>query len=425
MATNELVIMVMNTDYGDYEAGRKEIVKRFLNQEDLTPDFFLLQELKQEVKEKNREFENALFARNYSKIEVNEVQNSYNMIMFKSELQGTQKGLTEPGGRYCAGQFTFAGKKILLVSFHGNNELDKEDKKLKDDPRFEAIKGENGTKKIKAIKQFRLGEYLEEFQDLKDANHCDHLIVGGDFNLNVDKLLVPDEIRAQSPTLGQELLRERQEDFIELFNRLNLQIVPYNSQKRKYEALICDSGLSDEAITVKVYTKKEKKDEAGNILTMDGNTLLQHFPDFTQNTLNHDPLLFTIKIAAGPALVQAPPAGVPAEVQAPTAEELEALAERVEAINVNDQVPSTGVQHQAPAHANQVPTEEVQAATAVEIEALAEGVAAIDFGNKEIQENSTNQKPGDNNPTNQKPEASGHSSKGTATGARSKSSKKE
>jgi hypothetical protein len=122
MASEEATnIMVMNTDYADYEAGRTEIVERFLNQEDLTPDFFLLQEVKV------KKFENVLTARNYSKIEVNEVQNSYNMIMFKSELQGTQKGLTEPGGRYCAGQFTFREKKILLVSFHGNKNLDTED----------------------------------------------------------------------------------------------------------------------------------------------------------------------------------------------------------------------------------------------------------------------------------------------------------
>jgi hypothetical protein len=250
-----------------------------------------------------------------SKAETIEKKSVYTMIM--AGHPGSQKMSEKP--RYCAGHFEFKRTThILLVSFHGNKNLDAEDLKLKKDPRFKDITEAN---QIKAIKQFRLGEYLKIFHKLKIDNKCHHLIVGGDFNLNVDKLLVPDEIRAQSPTLGQLLLEKRQEDFIELFNRLDLQIVPYNSQKRKYEALICDSGLSN-AITATVYIKEAKKDKAGNILKKDGDTFLEHFK-FSKNSLDHDPLLFTIKMKVPTTEVQLPTTKVQlptTEVQLPTTE---------------------------------------------------------------------------------------------------------
>jgi hypothetical protein len=341
--TNDLVIMVMNTDNGEkHEAGRTEIVERFLNQEDLTPDFFLLQEVKV------KKFEKVLIKKNYSKIEVNEVQNSYNLIMFKKELQGTQiEELTTTGGRYCAGQFTFRGKKILLVSFHGNNELDARGKELKTDQRFSRIKGENGSKQTRAIKQFRLGEYLEEFHKLKVDNQCDHLIVGGDFNLDMNKLLDVITIKRKTKKNGRKDLRERQEEFTSLFNSLNLKIVPYThqreGQKNKVDALICDKDLSND-IRVTVYCNK-----------YDGtveDTSIKNFP-FSQNTLDHHPLLFTIKITAPPTVVpiptaedQSPSTGVqiaPTGVLvAPTGVQVSPTV--VPIPTAEDQSPSTGVQ---------------------------------------------------------------------------------
>ena len=57
---------------------------------------------------------------------------------------------------------------------------------------------------------------------MKIANECDHLIVAGNFNLNMDELLMPSKIKAKKPTAGQLLLKEREEELIYLLEDLKL-----------------------------------------------------------------------------------------------------------------------------------------------------------------------------------------------------------
>jgi hypothetical protein len=309
--TNELVILVMNTDFATYDYRRDEEIKSFIEQLDPKPDFLLLQQVKVTTLKDRREpidqrvaIKNALVdyrasdgtPKSYISIEKEEsdafINNppierivSYNMIRYKEEHGGTQ--IRSNAKRYCAGQFTFNGsqtRQILLVSFHGNSQLDKTDLKLRDDLRFKYITKANQTK---AIKQYRLGEYLKIFHKLKNDNNCHHLIVGGDFNLNVDELL--DVITIRRTTPSQTLLTQRQEEFIQLFNSLNLKIVPYThlrDGKEKKDALICDNSLSND-IRVTVYCNKPD----GTV----GDTSIKNFP-FSENSLDHDPLLFTINI---------------------------------------------------------------------------------------------------------------------------------
>ncbi len=391
MAANEqtenLIILVMNTHHGKRERGesnfyrnRNSKIKDFFETLDPEPNFLLLQEVKKtffkgrtpwttQVVEgwgmierdhfdQREEILQALGdheatdgnrRRNYNSFEIKEDDGwiprnnpkylrieSYNMIMAKNGHPGSQK--TSETLRYCAGQFTFQGKAILFISFHGDQTLGKNET----DPRF-AGKDKSDCLRV----------YFQMFLELKESTNSDHLIIGGDFNINLD-----------TP------------EFIEILRDFPLKIVPYKKQRRgqtgtllrKIDALICDEELFSNDIKVTVYSKEQTVNPEGYD---DEGTLVKHFA-FSQNSLDHDPLLFAIKITV-------PPTGVPAEVQAPTAEELDALAERVGAINVNDQVPSTGVQHQAPAHANQVPTEEVQAPTAG-VQAPTAGVQALPTG---------------------------------------------
>jgi hypothetical protein len=318
--SNELVILVMHTDFATYVQSRDQEINSFFKQLNPKPDFLLLQEVKvTTLKNRQEPFDQRVAVKNalgdyratdgtrksYSwfwgegslhipKNEGFERIVSYNMIMYKEEHGGTQ--IRSNGKRYCIGQFTFRRKKILLVSFHGNKNLDTEDLELKTDTRFKDITEVN---QIKAIKQYRLGKYLEIFHKLKVYNNCQHLIVGGDFNLNIDKLLVLDKIKAKKPTQGQKLLKQRQAEFIQLFNRLDLQIEykHHRNGKNKFDALVCDKGLSND-IKVTVYCNKSEETV--------GDTSIKNVP-FSQYTLDHHPLLFTIKIAALPALVQAPP----------------------------------------------------------------------------------------------------------------------
>jgi hypothetical protein len=332
--SNELVILVMNTDFATYDYRRDKEIKSFFEQLEPKPDFLLLQEVKVTTLENTREpidqrvaIKDALgkyeerdgTPKSYISFETLEsdglINNppierivSYNMIMYKEVHQGTQ--FRSNTKRYCIGQFTFRRKKILLVSFHGNKNLDTEDLELKTDTRFKDITKANQTK---AIKKFRLGEYLKIFHKLKIDNKCHHLIVGGDFNLNVDELL--DAITIIRKTKSQKSLRERQLEFADLFNSLNLQIVPYTHQREgqlnKIDALICDNGLSND-IKVTVFSN-------GNIIP-GGDTLVNNSL-FSKNSLDHDPLLFTIKMKVPIKEVQ-----IPTKVQLPTTEE-DVLAE--------------------------------------------------------------------------------------------------
>jgi hypothetical protein len=416
--SNELVILVMNTDFATYVHSRDEEIASFIKQLNPKPDFLLLQEVKVTTLTNTREpidqrvaIKDALgkyeerdgtpksyisFETLESNAYINNLQIerivSYNMIRYKEEHKGTQ--IRSNAKRYCAGQFTFNGsqtRQILFVSFHGNSQLDKTDLKLREDLRFKDITKANQTK---AIKQFRLGEYLKIFHKLKNDNNCHHLIVGGDFNLNVDELL--DVITIRRTTPSQTLLTQRQEEFIRLFNSLGLQIVPYIHQregKQKYDALICDKSLSND-IKVRVYSNKPDRTV--------GDTSIKKFP-FSKNSLDHDPLLFTIKIKVPTTEVQVPTTKVKLptkEVQLPTKEV---------------QLPTTKAQ--LPKTEEDVIAEALRTQMNLESQETAE----TDLTNPNPEE--------DENPTNQNPEvnleASGSSLEGTSSGTRPKSTQKK
>jgi hypothetical protein len=337
MPTNEqtenLVILVMNTHHGKKETGesnfyqnRNTEIKFFFETLDPKPDFLLLQEVKdtffkgrtpwtpQKVErwgrmqkehfDQREEISQALGdheatdgtrRRNYNSFEIKESVwlptdnpkyqkiESYNMIMAKNGHPGSKK--KSETLRYCAGQFTFQGKEILFISFHGDQTLGKNET----DPRF-AGKDKSDCLRV----------YFQMFLELKESTNSDHLIIGGDFNFDLDTL-----------------------EFCEILRDFPLKIVPYKKQRRgkkgtllrKLDALICDEGLSSYEIKVTVYIKEEKKDKKGNILNKDGDTFLEHFK-FSKNSLDHDPLLFTIKMKVPTTEVQLPTT----EVQLPTTE---------------------------------------------------------------------------------------------------------
>ena len=136
------------------------------------------------------------------------------------------------------------------------------------------------TLRANAIKKFRLGQYLKEFHHMKVNYVCDQLIIGGDFNFNMDTLL-DTVISYENP------LKNIQEELICIFKAFELKIVPYQHQrekgKTKFDALICNEDLSKQ-FTVSGYCNKFNG--------RDGNTLLKN-TFFSHNSLDHDPLLFT------------------------------------------------------------------------------------------------------------------------------------
>ena len=208
-----------------------------------------------------------------------------NMIMYNKGyampviVQDTD--LPEKRNRYCAEIFTYQGKRILLVSFHGNWKLDETDKELKHDVKFSRIIEDA---KVPAIKKFILGKYLSAFSKLKVDYKCQHMMIGGDFNQDLDKLL--ETVTFKHGNQNQKQQKDRQDDFIGLFEKLQLEIVPYTNHRdaTKKDGLICDKILSQH-LKVTVFCNKPS--------TTDEGTLVKNFP-FSENSLDHHPLFFTI-----------------------------------------------------------------------------------------------------------------------------------
>ena len=89
-----------------------------------------------DITEPFRDFAHALeVQKSHSTIYQAEEDLKNNMIMYKKTGKMGNPQIKSTSNRYCSGKFTFGQKKILLVSFHGNNQLDERDKQLKVDER--------------------------------------------------------------------------------------------------------------------------------------------------------------------------------------------------------------------------------------------------------------------------------------------------
>jgi len=192
--------------------------------------------------------------------------------------------------RFCIGQFTVQenGVKLLLVCFHGHH-------------------------KSLTIpeKRINLRYYLRLFQKVKESSKSNFLIVGGDFNLDLDDFEELEKFEKFEPNI---------------LNELGLKIIPYNPQrlgadgkkKKKVDGLICDERLLLKPMEVTVFhhfpkdckiisqikeTANKKKEVEiveckDKCSSMDfeedaTNVVCSHVP---AEILDHDPVLFTLWI---------------------------------------------------------------------------------------------------------------------------------
>jgi hypothetical protein len=152
-------------------------------------------------------------------------------------------------------------QSVLLVNFHGEHKMLADEK----------------------MQSFRA--YLQIFQQLKEKEKCNHLVIAGDFNFDLDTF--------KNNHLNKNILES-----------LNLMVVPYTPQrmgkdtkgnpklKDKVDGLICDKALWKNGQEVVVYhdTKKEKP------ATVESNWTHIVSSKVPQAVLDHDPILFTLWI---------------------------------------------------------------------------------------------------------------------------------
>ena len=89
--------------------------------------------------------------------------------------------------------------------------------------------------------------------------------------------------------------KKRQEELNQIFIDCNLMMVPYEHQRKKgrtkFDTLICDKDLADQ-FTVTIFFNTDIRAIKS---PLPAHTNVAHFP-FSENSLDHDPLLFTIKL---------------------------------------------------------------------------------------------------------------------------------
>ena len=132
-------------------------------------------------------------------------------------------------------KLTRGERSVLLVNFHGNTKIK-----------------ENKNKKNKVNKKDKVTiflEYLAKFQQIKVSENCDFLVVGGDFNFDLDTFA---------------------RGYQNILDGYNLMVVPYQHQrmkadmtglKEKIDGLICDKELWRESEQVVVYHYKKRGEE--------------------------------------------------------------------------------------------------------------------------------------------------------------------
>ena len=115
---------------------------------------------------------------------------------------------------------------------------------------------------------------LEEFISEKAATKSDHLVIGGDFNLNLDDF---------------------EQKNIDHLNRIGLKVVPYSNQRegQKFDGLICDRDILVSKVTV--YTDIIQKDSPHNkqndVVHEDPTTTVV-YSQLPKDVMDHHPIRF-------------------------------------------------------------------------------------------------------------------------------------
>jgi hypothetical protein len=169
---------------------------------------------------------------------------------------------------------TSGRRSVLLVNYHGER---------------------NGITEEEKMQTFLV--YLKLFQKFKVKRGCDYLVIGGDFNFDLDNF-------------------DRRNQML-LDQSYNLKVVPYQSERErrtkkgnilrdKVDGLICDKEMWNEDEKVVVYQRENTEGRGEN--TSHGSQDYNYTGvDLTQLTtiensqisvdiLDHDPVLFTLRL---------------------------------------------------------------------------------------------------------------------------------
>jgi hypothetical protein len=149
---------------------------------------------------------------------------------------------------------------MIIVSFHGNYRMTEE------------------------IRFKNLRNYLNFFQYLKKLTKSKYLIVGGDFNLDMDEYSAQKKLDNKGNVkMTETILKD-----------LGLKIVPYESQRKKkngerakkIDALICDKKLRCDEVVVFHNSREEEEENLTRVLPS----------EIPPNVLDHDPVMFKLWI---------------------------------------------------------------------------------------------------------------------------------
>ncbi len=328
-ANNYIInVLVFNTDKSENtidEKRREKEITGFLASLSPKPDVLLLQEVKEikdpktgETIDQRKYIKEAIDGgeENYFDIEQEErpfyyfynnaLNKPFNMIMYnKTKLKRTRIFTLDTTNcdpefnpdpeRFCYGRFKIMGENFLIVSFHGHWKLREGfGKELKTNPKFEKIKKED---RVAAIRWFLLKNYLQCFHDLKLKMNCQFMLVGGDFNVDMDDFQEKEEIGI----LGKLRLKTIQYQN----QRKRGKITPDDIKlKRKIDTLVCDQVLKD--VEVRTYVTKDyaiKKDEDKKCVKEQLNSLVIQ-AKIDDKTLDHHPILCTLEFS--PSLEDSP-----------------------------------------------------------------------------------------------------------------------
>ena len=132
----------------------------------------------------------------------------YNLVISKNVFSPFQTRFqNQTDSRFCAQKIVFQSETVLAVSFHGRYRI----------PIVDRIK--------------ELLDYIAKFVELKRSSGSGHVLIGGDFNLDLD---------------------EFEKDHIPFLDSLGLKVVHYSNQRdgQKFDGLICDKDIRVANVTV-------------------------------------------------------------------------------------------------------------------------------------------------------------------------------
>ena len=254
----EVSFMVVNTNKNQncnlrYRQREKEIVK-FFNVLSPKPDVCLLQEAYIWKNSRNNQIRDVTktftkkgrwfwaWSREYS----TDYFEKFNAIIYNQSsspvCEPNSLYLGDLPARFCVVKLNIKGETVLVVSFHGF------------------------YKRTIADRELNLRRFLNFFCTVKQNSGSSHLIVGGDFNVDLDRF-------------GQ--------GNNQFLKNLNLKIVSYRKQRNggKIDGLICDKGIDVKGVTVFAENDCQAK--------LVGKTKVVR-SSLSRHTLDHQPLLFQL-----------------------------------------------------------------------------------------------------------------------------------